>query len=171
MVGNLRIRAADRGETPLSVFVVLGLIWTAVLLPPILRARAERRAEFIDSFRAQMGALGKKARPEAHEAAAEVAPQAPPGAQVRRPVNPMKRRRDIVGGLLGALIGSLVLGAIPSLRMVWVLHLFLLNLFIGYLALLAHQRRHLAARHRVDRPRRAANPPEPVLAPALRSSR
>jgi predicted lipid-binding transport protein (Tim44 family) len=157
----------------LSVFVVLGLIWAAVLLPPILRARAERRAEFIDSFRAQMGALGKKARAEKPAPPVDAAPRAP---RVRRPVNPMKRRRDIVGGLLGALMGSLVLGAVPSLRMVWVLHLFLLNLFIGYLAVLAHQRRHLRPRRRaraarLGRAAAAVPMPEPVLAPALRSSR
>jgi hypothetical protein len=29
---------------------------------------------------------------------------------------------------------------VPSLRLVWVLHLFLLNLFIAYVALLAHYR-------------------------------
>jgi hypothetical protein len=153
----------------LSVFVVLGLIWAAVLVPPVLRARAERRAEFIDSFREQMGALGKKAR-----AARPVEPIRA-GVHIRRPVNPMKRRRDILGGLLGALIGSLVLGAVPSLRMVWVLHLFLLNLFIGYLALLAHQRRHVRARARRPVARRAADRQNgrraPVLAPVLDSPR
>jgi uncharacterized membrane protein len=153
----------------LSVFVVLGLIWAAVLVPPLLRARAERRAEFIDSFREQMGALGKKAR--------GVRPMEPfrPVEPVRldhharRPINATKRRRDILGGLLGALIGSLMLGAIPSLRMVWVLHLFLLNLSIGYLALLAHQRRH--RRTRQPTARRAADRRAPVLAPVLDSSR
>jgi hypothetical protein len=148
------------------VFVVLGLIWAAVLVPPVLRARAERRAEFIDSFRAQMGALGQKAQADK--------PMAVRVPRTRTPhvVTPVKRRRDIVGGLLGALIGSLVLGAIPSLHMVWVLHLFLLNLFIGYLALLAHQRRHLRVGRTVAHaPRRSGHAGRPVLAPVLRSSR
>src|SRR5206468_1546275 len=57
--------------------------------------------------------------------------------------NPMKRRRDILGGLIGAMIGSFLLGFIPSLRSVWVMLLFLVNLFIGYIALLAHSRRHV----------------------------
>ena len=147
----------------MSVFVVLGLIWAAVLVPPILRARAAQRAEFIDSFQAQMGALGNKARTDKP---VRVAATAPP----RRPVNATKRRRDILGSLLGAMIGSLALGAIPSLRMVWVLHLFLLNLFLGYVALLAHQRRHLRVAPRPVR-RRPAEVREPVLAPVLRSSR
>jgi hypothetical protein len=122
------------------VFVVLGLIWAAVLVPPVLRARAERRAEFIDSFQAQMGALGGRNASLADDRSEARAPRP------RRKVSPIKRRRDILGGLLGAMIGSLVLGAIPSLRMVWVLHLFLLNVFLGYVALLAHQRRHVARR-------------------------
>ncbi|HEX6596914.1 MAG TPA: hypothetical protein VF045_08260 [Acidimicrobiales bacterium] len=124
----------------MSVIVVLALIWAAVLIPPVVRTRAERRAEFIDSFREQMGAL------DSGRAAAQVT--ASPKRSVGRPkrkLSPQQRRRDILGGLLGAMMGSLVLGAIPSLRMVWVLHLFLLNLFIAYCSLLAHQRRHVRA--------------------------
>ncbi len=127
----------------MSVIVVLALIWAAVLVPPIVRARAERRAEFIDSFREQMGAL------DSGRAAAHVKPsqegRTTGGRRPKRKVSPQQRRRDILGGLLGAMMGSLLLGAIPSLRMVWVLHLFLLNLFIGYCSLLAHQRRHVRA--------------------------
>ena len=157
----------------MSVFVVLGLIWAAVLVPPILRARAARRAEFIESFRTQMGALGKKARVEA-----EPVPVSPPPvmtgpvaqpSHTRRAVNPVKRRRDIVGGLLGAMIGSLVLGAVPSLRVVWVLHLFLVNVFIGYLALLAHQRQHVRV-PRMAQAQRAQRQRHNRLAPALHSS-
>ncbi|MDQ3979037.1 MAG: hypothetical protein M3314_05730 [Actinomycetota bacterium] len=156
----------------MSVLVVLGLIWAAVLIPPVLRARAERRAEFIESFRDQMGALGNKA---------ERCMESEDQSRRRRRASPVKRRRDIVGGLFGAMIASLVLGALPSLRIVWVLHLFLLNTLIGYLALLAHQR-GLAMRRQawgVARPVRKAHVPgrqrrrvvEPVLSPALTSRR
>src|ERR671923_2146408 len=104
----------------MSVLVVLGLIWAAVLIPPVLRARAERRAEFIDSFREQMGALGGNA--------GRVSPiESEREARRRRMTSTVKRRRDIIGGLMGAMIGSLMLGVIPSLRIAWVLHLFLLN--------------------------------------------
>ena len=149
----------------MSVFVVLGLIWAAVLVPPVLRARAERRAEFIDSFQEQMGALASKAR-----AGRALAAETHTDGRRRRQVSQMKRRRDILGGLLGAMLGSLVLGAFPSLRMVWILHLFLLNVFIGYVALLAHHRNLLARRQpRLARatPRRRAA----ALAAALHSSR
>ena len=125
----------------MSVVVVLVLIWAAVLVPPALRARADRRAEFIDSFRAQMGALGNGS------AAAAPCPAAPAPVPAERPVrrvSAVQRRRDVLGGLLGAMIGALVLGAVPSLRMVWALFLFLLNLFIGYCSLLAHQRSKVA---------------------------
>jgi hypothetical protein len=157
----------------LSVFVVLGLIWAAVLVPPVLRARAERRAEFIDSFRTQMGALGKKAHaPTAPiERVERVKPaERAPRVRTRHAVNPIKRRRDILGGLIGAIIGSAVLGALPSLRMVWALNLFLVNVCIGYLALLAHQRRHLRVRPVVHHARTPARVRESALAPALRSS-
>ena len=124
----------------MSVFVVLALIWAAVLVPPILRARAERRAEFIDSFQEQMGAL-RKGRREA----AVLNGERPP----RRRVSATKRRRDVLGGLVGAMLGSAVLGAFPSLRLVWVLFLFVLNLFLGYVAMLVHQR-NLAHRRRLQ---------------------
>ena len=161
------------------MIVVLVLIWAAVLVPPVLRNRAERRAEFIDSFREQMGALdsGRAAARVAQRQAARSAPSpaaSAPSAKASRPrrkASPQQRRRDILGGLLGAMIGSLVLGAIPSLRLVWVLHLFLLNLFIGYCPLLAHHRRHM--RHAVRAVE--ASTPAPVrnrrLAPALEATR
>lgn len=139
----------------MSVFVVLGLIWAAVLFPPVFRARAERREKFIDSFREQMGALdNRKVR------ATEVDRRK---VRVRRKASAAQRRRDILGGMLGALMGSLVLGMFPSLRMVWVLHLFLLNLFLGYVALLAHRRN--VARRKVRPVRKPA--PRVALTPAL----
>src|SRR5262245_52989333 len=125
----------------MSVFVVLGLIWAAVLLPPVFRARAERREKFIDSFREQMGALdNRRVRETEIDRKGGRGPNVATTARPRRKASPAQRRRDILGGMLGALMGSLVLGVFPALRMVWVLHLFLLNLFLGYVALLAHQR-------------------------------
>lgn len=163
----------------MSVLVVLGLVWAAVLVPPVLRARSERRTEFIDSFQAQMGALGSKALGGQAPAAQER-----PYGRRRRPVSAKKRRRDILGGLLGAMIGSLVLGLIPSLRLVLVLHLFLLNVFIAYVALLAHHS-HRTPVHRTA-PARAWKPAaasgtvsvrsrggavrKPALAPALHTT-
>ncbi len=143
----------------MSVFVVLGLIWAAVLLPPVFRARAERREKFIDSFREQMGALdNRKAR--ATEVDRNAGRKVRRALKVPRKASPAQRRRDILGGMLGALTGSLVLGIFPSLRMVWVLHLFLLNLFLGYVALLAHRRNLALRRVRV----RVRRPPVPRVA-------
>jgi predicted lipid-binding transport protein (Tim44 family) len=147
----------------MSVIVVLALIWAAVLIPPVVRTRAERRAEFIDSFREQMGALDS-GRAAAHVTAS---PKRAAG-RPKRKVSPQQRRRDILGGLLGAMMGSLVLGAVPSLRMVWVLHLFLLNLFIGYCSLLAHQRRHVRASVMA---REAARPAPARATPVERAKR
>lgn len=149
----------------MSVFVVLGLLWAAVLVPPILRARSARRAEFIDSFQQQMGALGKKSREgRAASSPTRIQPAVRgPVALLARPTSPAKRRRDILGGLLGAMIGAFVLGLIPSLRSVWILLLFLVNLFLGYVALLAHNRRHLR--------RAQVRPAEAVLSPAIETWR
>ena len=149
----------------MSVFVVLGLIWAAVLLPPVVRARAERREKFIDSFREQMGALDNR-RARATEVDRKVGRRVDREVKPRRKTSAAQRRRDILGGMLGALMGSLVLGLFPSLRMVWVLHLFLLNLFLGYVALLAHRRNLALRRVPVRRPKRAPGT-RVALAPAL----
>src|SRR3569832_959806 len=95
------------GTAGMSVFVVLGLIWAAVLVPPLVRARAERREKFIDSFRDQMGALDNR-RARATEIDRKVGSHAK--VRIRRKASPAQRRRDILGGMLGALMGSLVLG-------------------------------------------------------------
>ncbi|MEW6154879.1 MAG: hypothetical protein AB1673_12955 [Actinomycetota bacterium] len=139
----------------MSVFIVLGLIWAAVLVPPVLRARAERRAEFIASFSEQMGVLGKgpQAAAQAGQAGAGQAGAGSKTGRPRRRVSAAKRRRDVLGGLVGALAGSLVLGVVPALRVAWVVALFLLNASIGYVAVLVHQRD--VARRRAEQ---AANP-------------
>lgn len=140
----------------MSVFVVLVLLWAAVLVPPVLRARAERRAAFIESFSRQMDTLGRKAG--AGRGTSEVTVTRARPTLPLRPANPTKRRRDVLGGLLGAMIGSLLLGLIPSLRSVWILFLFLVNLFIAYIALLAHRRRHRRRAHALGLRRRALSP-------------
>ncbi len=58
----------------------------------------------------------------------------------------LQRRRDVVAALLSSLFGSLLVGVIPSLRMVWAMSgLFGLGL-VTYLLLLIRLRSHVAER-------------------------
>lgn len=134
------------------VLLLLAVIWATVLIPPIVRARAENRpAGSIVDFRRRLHVL------------AHATPQAPDavGAHPRRPASPsrasrpaavasrpalsrqrrsIKRRRDILLGLLVAMAGSLVLGFLPPLRVLWAVHALLDVLFVAYVATLIYLR-------------------------------
>jgi len=57
-----------------------------------------------------------------------------------------RRRRDIFVGMLAAMVTSLVLGFIPALRILWVVHLLVDAMFVSYVALLVHVRNQAAER-------------------------
>lgn len=137
------------------VLLVLAVIWAAVLVPPLLRARAEGRpADSIGNFRHQLHVLqrtgpGLVAPANTLRLGMGMGPYRPiaPGLSIRtvspeaaRRARTLKRRRDILFGLLGAMGGSLLLGFIPSLRVLWGLHVVLDVLFVGYVALLVRMR-------------------------------
>jgi hypothetical protein len=145
------------------VLIVLVAVWAAFLLPPILRARSEHRPSgSISDFRRQLHVLARSAP------AGNVAPQYLPGRVVPMPARPVavrgpiaqpsqplrlgrsrttvKRRRDIFVGLLVAMVGSLVLGALPPLRVLWTIHVLVDVLFVAYVAALIYLRNLAAER-------------------------
>lgn len=152
------------------VLRILVVIWAAVLIPPCLRRRAENRpADSITHFHQQLSTLRRTGprgvrgdwAPEGTMASRHVAPLAPTGmpyAGVRGPSalatrppfaasrsavarrSARRRRRDILMTLLVAAGTTLVLGAIPALRMLWLVHAAADVLLFGYVALLIRQR-------------------------------
>lgn len=100
------------------VVVLLTLIAGAVLVPPALHWHAGRQ----DAFLASLGST--------------------PVAEHPRATNPrssrVHRRRRIAGGLLVAMATTLVVGLLPTFRALLIVHLFLVDAFIAYIALLAH---------------------------------
>lgn len=160
------------------VLIVLAAVWAAFLLPPILRARAEHRPSgSITDFRRQLHVLARSAP------AGGLAPQAIPGRVVPiRPLGPthapfaapatplrlgrsrqtIKRRRDIFVGLLVAMAGSLVLGALPPLRILWTINLLLDVLFVAYVGALVYLR-NLAAEREAKVRFLPTAAPEPAL--------
>ena len=123
----------------MGVVLLLLLIWAVVLIPPALRSHAARQEAFLVS-------LGSTPAPDLHRAA---------HPQSQR----IQRRRRIAGGLLIAMVATLLMGLLPTFRALLFVHLFLLDSFIAYIALLA-----LAAN-------RAARPPAPAPAPARATRR
>lgn len=125
----------------MQVLLLLVLIWAAVLVPPAVRAHNQRRADFVGSFGRGFEAADR----------------------VRRPiVTRAQRRRHILGGLLVAMAATLVAGLLPPLRVLLVVHLFLVDSFLAYVTVLVHLRRRDEAktapvpRHVRRRERRSA---------------
>lgn len=113
------------------VLLILAMVWAVVLGPSLLRRRAERRADdSIGAFHRQLRILqrtGPSVVDPAHRLDVEgggifLAPGARIAAHAQRRPDPYfrpeacKRRRDILVVLLGVLVGTGLLGAIPALR-------------------------------------------------------
>ena len=99
------------------VVVLLVAIWAVVLLPPAVRLHQSRREAFLGSF---------------------VWPPDDAAVSPARRSSPAQRRRRIAGGLLIAMALTLLVGLLPTFRVFLVVHLFLVDSFLAYVALLAH---------------------------------
>lgn len=131
----------------MGVILLLALIWAMVLVPPALRSHAARKEAFALSF-------GGHIPPTVR--------QRPAGA--RSPA--IQRRRRIAGRLLVAMAATLLIGLLPAFRVLLIVHLFLVDSFLAYIALLAHMAQQAA---RAEEPVRVADvaPVEkPVEVPA-----
>ena len=161
--------------------IVLAAIWAAFLLPPIFRARAENRPSgSISDFRRQLRVLARTSparsmsmpySPLSYARSTSPAFPAFPAVGARSPAPRMaksrqsvKRRRDVLVGLLVAMAGSLVLGFLPPLRALWAVHVVVDVLFAAYVALLVYLRNLAAEREMKVRFLPAAPAaPEPAL--------
>lgn len=142
------------------VLLVLAVIWGAVLVPPMLRARSESRpADSIGNFRHQLSVL-RRTGPAVVAPAnplripSYAAPTPAPTYQMARSYSrdsarrarTLKRRREILYTLLVAMGTTLVLGLLPPFRALLGLHLLIDVLFAGYVALLIQARNASAER-------------------------
>jgi hypothetical protein len=142
------------------LLLILAVVWAVVLVPPWLRSRADARpADSITAFRHRLtvlertGPVGTRRMPMmAHRSDVHgYVPARRPAA--RTAVSAMsarartqRRRRDIFVGMLAAMVTSLVLGFVPSLRILWVVHLLVDAMFVSYVAMLVHVRNQAAER-------------------------
>jgi hypothetical protein len=156
------------------VLLILAVIWAAVLIPPLLGARAEGRpADSIGDFRRQLSVLRRAApvgMPPAQSLAAYgTVPFVPaPRTQSRHDAvrrRTVKRRRDVFYALVASMGGTLVLGLMPGLRVMLGLHVILDALFVAYVALLVRMRNAAAEREmKVRFLPHTASAPEPAFA-------
>lgn len=142
------------------VLLVLAVIWGAVLVPPMLRARSESRpADSIGNFRHQLSVLRRTgptvvapANPLRIPSYAAPTP-APTYHMARsysrdgaRRARTLKRRRDVLFTLVALMGTTLVLGLLPPFHALLGLHLLCDLLFAGYVALLVQARNASAER-------------------------
>lgn len=143
------------------VLVVLAIVWAAVLIPPMLRARAEGSpADSIGNFRHQLKVL-QRAAPRAVAPAntltarpAYRAPQAVPTYRLARTFTPessrrartLRRRRDVLFALMAGMGLTFLLALLPGFGMLWGAHLLIDAAFVAYIAMLVRMRNVAAER-------------------------
>ncbi len=155
------------------VLIVLAAVWAAFLLPPILKARSEHRPSgSISDFRRQLHVLSKTSPsgqlappPNGRVVPIRQGAGVPAAASLRlgRNRTTVKRRRDIFVGLLAVMAGTLVLGFVPQLRMLWAMHVVVDVLFAAYVASLVYLRNQVAEREMKVRFLPASARPEAAL--------
>jgi hypothetical protein len=155
------------------VLLVLAMIWAAVLIVPLVRARTDGTlGDSVGTFRRQITVLERAAPGTVKPAnrlrgpvAASIPPYRPPAAvrqQARlasAPSRPLrsqdaysatrrrqaqKRRRDVLFALLAGMASSLMLGLIPGLHAMLYVHILLDVLCVSYIALLVRMRANAA---------------------------
>lgn len=159
------------------VLLVLAVIWGAVLVPPMMRARSESRpADSIGNFRHQLSVLRRTgpttvapANPLRIPSYAAPTP-APTYAMARgysaagaRRARTLKRRRDVLFTLVVAMGVTLVLGLLPPFRALLGLHVLCDVLLAGYVGMLVKARNEAAERDMKLRFLPSAAQPDNVL--------
>lgn len=129
------------------VLLVLAGIWGVVIYGYVRERLAETRpADSIGSFRRQLSVL-QRTGPVVHPTLRLASPVSPAAVRRRRgPSAAQMRRRNILSGLVASMGGSLLLGFIPPLRVMWGLHLVLDVAFVVYVVLLVRLRNVAAER-------------------------
>ncbi|MGD0441924.1 MAG: hypothetical protein ABSB52_15025 [Acidimicrobiales bacterium] len=155
----------------LVVIAVLAVIWVIALTPMLLRKLAERRfSNSVDSFHRQLRGM-RRAYPRLAASATDpdmalsMARVADAGVRASTAVAPPRasrsevfanrpgrsapqsaRRRHVLLVLATAMLGFLLLGMVPGLRVLWDLALLAFAATAGYLALLIHVHRRAVER-------------------------
>ncbi len=133
------------------ILVVLALIWVLALTPTLLRKLSERESTYsVAKFHRSLRVM-RRAYPGMAAAAQQggVVTPARPQPHMARPAGPSaRRRRQVLTILGGTLVGTLLLGLIPGLGILWDVSLLTLALTAGYVALLIHFRRVAVERSR-----------------------
>jgi hypothetical protein len=138
----------------IAVILILGVLWIAVLVPPILRARGQQsRSDSVGDFTHRLSTLGRangshRDRPSKTSAQQPMfAPMGPGPAQMSAA---QKRRRDVLFVLLGLAAATLFLAVLTRSMAFFALQLMADVALAGYVYLLIqHKQRAQEQRAKV----------------------
>lgn len=117
----------------LALVLLLAVLWGAVFLPALLRARQSASPiASVSMFRNSMRALGSG------RSGRWVVMPAAPASSIDARRETMERRRKVFTYLLMAMATSLILGLIPGLRWMLILHLLTDVATAGFVGFLIH---------------------------------
>jgi hypothetical protein len=124
------------------VLLILAVVWAIFLVPQVLRARATRTGDSVGAFAQQLSILGRTS-PAGSPHLMRPLPMVPGhdddddlGTSRLTLDEARKRRKDVIRVLLIAMAATFVLGLLPPLRKLLMVHLLLDVAFVAYLALL-----------------------------------
>ncbi len=107
----------------IPVLIILGALWAAVLVPPLLRARSERQTGAIGDYTHTLGVLKSSnrrvtmARPAAGLVDGSMHQETPRAAHIK------KRRKDVFTALLATSGITLVLAVFLGNGTLWLIHI------------------------------------------------
>jgi len=135
----------------IAVILILGVLWVAVLVPPILRARGQQtRSDSVGDFHYKLSTLGQangshRARPSRTSSQRPIfAPMDPAPATMSAA---QKRRRDVLFVILGLVAATLFLAALTRSTAFIALQL-LADIALGVYVYLLIQHKHRAQEQR-----------------------
>lgn len=125
------------------ILLILALIWAAALLPPLIRSRLEgnpvdsvgrfrRHLRVIESTGPAASALAR------HPGSTSGMPAA--WANEARRLRLLRRRQQVAAILLAVMASTLLVGLLPSMRPVLILHVLADAGFVAYITMLAKAR-------------------------------
>lgn len=159
----------------IAVILVLGVLWVAVLVPPILRARGQQsRSDSVNDFRYKLSTLGRangshRTRPSRTSAQQPIF--VPRGTGPASMSAAQKRRRDVLLVLLGVVAATFFLAVLTRSMPLMALQVLADAALAGYVYLLIqHKNRAQEQRSSVRYLGNAYREPTPYFNPQYASA-
>lgn len=116
----------------IPVLIILGALWAAVLVPPLLRARSERKTGAIGDYAHTLGALKTSNRTLTglSRSTAGLVDGSMHARRLSKSEAIRKRRKDVLLGMLVSSVVTFLLAILLSNSMLWIVH-FLCDIALG----------------------------------------